>query len=135
MLDERLKERAGKGSHLCWFPDCGAVWPLDAATYCPVCDTWKCPSCGRCFCDLPPFTQHVLDAEMASLDLWDPWHNPPRRKKRRKTPFEMTRSEFLSYAERSHPSLYARYRSGEFDFEGLRGRVMAKIDRIIRIRG
>lgn len=74
-----------------------------------------------------------MDFEMASLGLWDISKNP-RRRKRRRTPFEMTRSEFLGYAERVHPDLHAKYTGGEIDFSGLHGEIMARIDRTIHIR-
>jgi hypothetical protein len=110
------------------------MWRLEEATYCPTCDCYKCPKCGRCFCDLPEGIRFALDAEMASIDLWEPWHNLPRRKKRGKDPFEMSKDEFLGYAERCHPELFSGYRAGEYDLEGLRARVMAKIGRVIVLR-
>lgn len=82
-LSDDEKSLIGKGLHLCWFPDCGAVWFLDEGEYHDVCDTWKCPSCKRCFCDLPYNIQYALDAEGASSWGWNPWHNPRERKKRK----------------------------------------------------
>jgi len=82
-LDERLKKRIGVDLDLCWFPDCGAVWKTEEAEFHEDCQTFKCPKCKRCFCDLDPFTQYVLDAELASLGIWSPFTNPKRRKRRR----------------------------------------------------
>jgi len=90
--------------HLCWFPDCRMVWRLEEAVYCGTCDAWRCPRCSRCYCDLPPFAQHVLDAEMASIGLWAPWHNPPTRKRRR-TRLEFTEVEFREWLREWYPEL------------------------------
>jgi DNA-directed RNA polymerase subunit RPC12/RpoP len=81
-MPDDLRSKVGKGYHLCWFMDCKAVWRLEDAEYCPACDTWRCPSCHRCYCDLPKEVQFALDAEGASSWGWDPWHNPPKRKRR-----------------------------------------------------
>jgi len=81
-LSKEEKSRIGVDLHLCWFSDCRAVWKLEEAEYCDSCDTWKCPACNRCFCDLPEEIRFAMDAEMASIGLWDPFHNPPKRKKR-----------------------------------------------------
>ena len=61
---------------------CGRdFWEVEE-NYCPICDTWKCPHCGKCFCDLPEPAKRALDAEMTSLGLWDVGGNPKRRKRR-----------------------------------------------------
>jgi len=118
----------------CYF--CGKPFKESEAEFCERCGTFKCVHCGGCFCDLSSEAKRALDMEMVSLGIWEnPWHNPPRRKKKRKKPFEMTRSEFLSYVERAHPDLYTRYAAGELDFSRLHGQVMARIDRTIRIKG
>ncbi|MEM2618767.1 MAG: hypothetical protein QW356_04700 [Candidatus Hadarchaeales archaeon] len=67
---------------LCWFGDCKAKFTEEEATYCPKCDTYRCPTCKRCYCDLPEEAKTALDAEMSSLGYWNPFSNPPRRKKR-----------------------------------------------------
>jgi len=68
--------------HICFFRDCRAVWRLEEAAYHDACDTWRCPRCGRCFCDLPPDAKWALDAEGASSWGWNPFRNSPRRKRR-----------------------------------------------------
>ena len=132
--DEILKRRIGIDLDLCWFPDCKAVWPTEEGIYCPTCDTFKCPSCGRCFCDLPPFTQYVLDAEMASIGLWQPFSNPKKRKKRRKY-FEFEgRSHFLEWAKVCYPDEHARYSRGEITFDELVSRIRIRTDRGVLIK-
>jgi hypothetical protein len=126
------EEKDGERTDFCYV--CGKPFQESQAEFCEECRTFKCPHCQGCFCSLPLEAQRALDFEMASLGLWDISVNP-RKRKRRTTPFEMTRSEFLSYAERVHPDLYARYIRGEFDFNRLHGEIMAKIDRTIHIRG
>jgi len=122
--------RIGKGLDICWFINCRATWKLEEAKYHKECQTFKCPKCGRCFCDLPPEIQWALDAEMASIGLWLPWHNPKRRKKR-KTPWRWTKSRFLEFVKERFPDLYEKYRRGEISFEFLHGEVMAILDRTI----
>lgn len=119
-LDEDLKKRIGVDLDLCWFPECKAVWKTEEGTYCPICDTWKCPACHRCFCDLPAFTQYVLDAELASIGLWRPFSNPPKRKKRGGRVIRgVTRDDFIEFAEKFYPSLVADYEAGRITFDKL----------------
>lgn len=65
----------------CW--DCGSVFEDDGAEFCGECQTFICPSCGTHYCTLPEPVRRALDAEMWSVGLWNPYTNPPRRKKRR----------------------------------------------------
>ena len=124
----------GETMDVCWF--CGRIFRTSQAEYCEVCDAWRCPYCSKCLCDMPPKAREALDRELFSLGIWEnPWHNLPRRKKRRKKPFEMTRAEFLSYVERTHPDLYERYRTGEIDLTTLLIEVECRIGRAIHIVG
>lgn len=70
---------------ICWF--CEVEWSLEDAEYHHTCDTWRCPACGKCFCDLPEFTRQVLDREFYSIGLWNPFKNLPCRKRR--TPYSV----------------------------------------------
>jgi len=80
-IRELLGEETGEErTDVCWF--CGHLFRESEAVYCDECLTFKCPgpSCGRCFCNLPPETQQALEREMVSLGLWH--LNPPRRKRK-----------------------------------------------------
>jgi len=135
-LDEDLKRRIGIDLHLCWFPDCKAVWRIEEATYCSTCDTYSCPKCRRCFCDLPPLVQYVLDAEMASLGLWDPYSNPRRRKKRgpRIKTWVFSRPDFEWWAKEHFPELYSSYERGEISFSQLVHQLQGITGRTIIVR-
>jgi len=123
-LTEEEKKRIGVDLHLCWFADCQAVWRLEEAAYHDECDTWACPACGRCFCHLPTFTQHVLDAEMVSLGLWNPFHNPPKRKRRSSDIIRgVSREDFLKFCEKYYSDLVADYRNGRINFDQLKYKV------------
>jgi hypothetical protein len=65
----------------CWF--CNSTFTESEAEYCEKCLTYKCPVCKGCYCNLPPIAQQALDNEMMSLGLWNPFHNPKRRKKKK----------------------------------------------------
>jgi len=68
--EEPTEER----TDLCYF--CGRPFKQSQGEYCPSCDTWKCPHCGKCLCDASPEARRILDREMISLGLWeDPFHN------------------------------------------------------------
>ncbi len=127
------KSPAEETIDVCWF--CGRIFRVSEAEYCERCDTWRCPFCSKCLCDMRPEARQALDRELFSLGIWEnPWHNLPRRKKRKKA-FEMTRAEFLRYVEKAHPDLYEAYRTGRIDFLTLHGEVMSRIDRTIHITG
>lgn len=76
MVVERL-HRKGNG-YYCWA--CGVNFNPPKENYHELCQTYRCPSCGSCFCSLTPETQKALDRAMASYGLWDPFGNPCRRK-------------------------------------------------------
>jgi hypothetical protein len=124
ILDRELKKRIGVDLDICWFPDCESVWRTEEGTYCPICDTYKCPKCGRCYCDLPPFTKYVLDAEMASIGLWRPYENAPKRKKRSSNVIRgVTREDFLVFCEHYYKHWLDDYRAGRISFEELQDKV------------
>jgi len=74
-----LKGRGGED--YCWF--CQMPFTVMGAEFCGVCQTFKCPHCGGCYCSLSLEAKRALDMEMHSVGLWDVFHNPPKRKRRK----------------------------------------------------
>lgn len=75
----RMIEYGGETSE-CWF--CGKTFKDLLAKFCERCRTFKCTFCEGCFCDLDGQSQKALDAEMFTLGLWEPYSNPPKRKRK-----------------------------------------------------
>jgi hypothetical protein len=123
LFGKRLGERR---TDVCWF--CGEAFTEDEGAYHELCDTWKCPHCLKCFCDLPPLAQQVLDREMFSLGLWQPFANPKKRKKRSSNIIRgATKEDFLTFCEHYYKSWLDEYRAGRISFEELKLRVEADV--------
>jgi len=74
--------KGGGGEDYCWF--CQMPFVDVGAEFCEQCQTFRCPHCGGCYCSLSPEAKQALDMEQFSLGLWDPFHNPPKRKRRKR---------------------------------------------------
>jgi len=132
-LSDEDKLKVSGRADVCWF--CGRIFVERQARYDPETDTFECPYCKKSFKDLPPFAQRVLDAEMVSIGLWSPWHNLPRRKRRRPgiRVWTFTRDRFLRWASEYFPEHYGAYRRGEISFEELVARLEGVTGRTIVI--
>jgi len=69
------------GYDLCWF--CQLPFEDVGAKFCEACQTFCCPHCFRCYCNLTEEAKLALDSEMFSVGLWSPYGNPPKRKRRK----------------------------------------------------
>jgi len=124
----------GRETHLCFFHDCRREFSVHQAHFHDECKTYLCPHCNRCLCQLPVEARWALDAEMYSEGLWDPWHNPPRRKKKADLIFP-SKEAFLKFVEDVFPEIYGRYARGEITYRDLIIEVIVKTDRAVKIAG
>lgn len=63
--DEMVTEEMGRGLKAeCWF--CDDVFVKEE--YHEVCGLWRCPSCGKCGCDLDDFTKSAVEKTYRALE-------------------------------------------------------------------